>query len=160
MKRHLVLLAWCAAIAPLVTAPLVAQESREMTPQLSFKVVEDFFKIPDNMLMAEATGVALNSKGHIFILNRGNHPLLEFGPDGSFISSLGEGSPIFHAAHSVRFDSEDNMWLVDAANNLVVKLNQQRRVVQALFFFCTLVSILLKELHQHQPPGILFNVTL
>ena len=26
-------------------------------------------------------GVALNKKGHIFLLNRGNYPLLEFTPD-------------------------------------------------------------------------------
>jgi DNA-binding beta-propeller fold protein YncE len=77
-------------------------------------------------------GVALNSQRHIFLLNRGNHPLLEFGPDGSFIRSIGEGSTIFHAAHSVRFDAEDNMWLVDAGNNVVVKFNPKGRIVQAL----------------------------
>src|SRR5712692_8530146 len=81
--------------------------------QLKFHVDEGFFKWPDNIWPSEAVGVALNSKGHIFLLNRGNHPLLEFGPDGTFIGSMGEGSTIFHAAHSVRFDADDNMWLVD-----------------------------------------------
>ena len=101
-------------------------------PQLPFHIDEDFFKLPDNIWPSEAVGVALNSKGHIFLLNRGNHPLLEFGPDGSFIGSLGEGSTIFHAAHSVRFDADDNMWLVDAGNNVVVKFTAKRRIVQAL----------------------------
>jgi len=105
---------------------------RPAPAQLKFHIDEDFFKLPDNIWPAEAVGVAINKDGHIFLLNRGNHPLLEFGPDGSFIRSLGEGSPIFHAAHSVRFDAEDNMWLVDAANNLVVKFNPKRRIVQAL----------------------------
>jgi hypothetical protein len=35
-------------------------------------------------------------------------------------------------AHSVRFDAEDNMWLVDAGNNVVVKFNAKGRIVQAL----------------------------
>ena len=87
---------------------------------LKFHVDEDFCKWPENVWPSEAVGVALNSKSHIFLLNRGNHPLLEFGPDGSFIRSIGDGSTIFHAAHSVRFDAEDGMWLVDAGNNVVV----------------------------------------
>jgi sugar lactone lactonase YvrE len=45
---------------------------------------------------------------------------------------LGEGSTIFHAAHSVRFDADDNMWLVDAGNNVVVRFNAKGRIVQAL----------------------------
>jgi len=84
------------------------------------------------MIMAEAVGVAINSKGHIFILNRGNHPVLEFSADGDFIGSFGEGSPIFRVPHSIRFDSQDNLWFVNSADNLVVKFDPKRRVEQAL----------------------------
>ena len=82
--------------------------------------------------MAEAVGVALNSKGHIFILNRGNYPLLEFTPEGKFVRTYGEGSPIFHAAHSVRFDAQDNMWVVDSGNNVIVKVTPKGWIEQAL----------------------------
>ena len=101
-------------------------------PQLKFHIEEEFFKWPANVWPSEAVGIALNAEKHIFLLNRGNVPLLEFGPDGSYIRSMGEGSTIFHAAHSVRFDAEDNMWLVDAGNNVVVKFNNKGRIVQAL----------------------------
>src|SRR5438270_124638 len=110
-------------------APAAAAPS---APQLKFHIDEDFFKWPTNVWPSEAVGVALNSQKHIFLLNRGNVPLLEFAPDGAFIRSMGEGSTIFHAAHSVRFDAEDNMWLVDAGNNVVVKFNDKGRIVQAL----------------------------
>src|ERR1700680_4491769 len=86
-------------------------------PDMQYKVVEDFLQIPSDMPMAEAVGVAINSKGHIFILNRGNHPLLEFNADGSFVTSFGEGSPIFRVPHSIRFDSQDNLWFVNAADH-------------------------------------------
>jgi DNA-binding beta-propeller fold protein YncE len=95
-------------------------------------VVQDFLKIPSDMIMAEAVGVAINSKGHIFILNRGNHPLLEFTNEGDFVSSFGEGSPIFHIPHSIRFDKQDNLWYVNSGDNLVVKFDSKRRVQQAL----------------------------
>jgi DNA-binding beta-propeller fold protein YncE len=122
-----------------VSVPLAGQSGRTAgstsappAPQLRFHVEDDFFKIPENIWPSEAVGVALNSKGHIFLLNRGNHPLLEFNPDGSFVKSMGEDSTIFHAAHSVRFDADDNMWLVDSGNNVVVKFTAARRIVQAL----------------------------
>lgn len=101
-------------------------------PQLPFRVDDDFFKIPENIWPSEAVGIALNKAGHLFLLNRGNHPLLEFNGDGSFVKSMGEGSTIFHAAHSVRFDAEDNMWIVDSANNVIVKFTPKGRIVQAL----------------------------
>lgn len=112
---------------------LSAQEMpKAKPPQLPFQVVDNFFKIPKGMFMAEAVGVAINSKGHIFILNRGNYPLLEFDQEGSFLTSYGEGSPVFHVPHSIRFDSEDNLWLVGAADNMVVKFDRTLRVIQAL----------------------------
>jgi DNA-binding beta-propeller fold protein YncE len=126
MRHHLLL------ALSLSAAFLSAQETRERAPQIPFKLVEDFFKVPDNIYFAEAVGVALNSKGHIFIANRGNHPLLEFNPDGTFIRSWGEESEIFHAPHSVRFDAQDNMWFVDAGNNLIVKFDQDRQILQVL----------------------------
>jgi len=136
--KHVV--AAALALAGSFSVPLLAQragaggraQSAAPAPQLRFHLDEEFFKLPDNIWPSEAVGVALNSKGHIFLLNRGNHPLLEFNPDGSFVRSIGDGSTIFHAAHSVRFDAEDNMWLVDAGNNVVVKFNAKGRIVQAL----------------------------
>src|SRR5882762_6483992 len=110
---------------------LTAQEMPK-SPEIPFRVVGDFLKIPSDMIMAEAVGVAINSKGHIFILNRGNHPVLEFSADDDFIGSFGEGSPIFRVPHSIRFDSQDNLWYVNSGDNLVVKFNPKRRVEQAL----------------------------
>ncbi len=129
-------LAWLGGTVPITgqgARPVaVAGASAAPAPQLPFRVDEDFFKWPANIWPSEAVGVAVNRAGHIFLLNRGNHPLLEFAPDGSFIKSLGEGSTIWEAPHSIRFDAQDNMWLVDAANNLVVKFDPTGRIVQAL----------------------------
>ena len=113
----------------LMTFPLAAQE---LPRQLSWELVEDFFQIPDDIWLAEAVGVDVNAEGNIFILNRGNIPLLEFTPEGEYVRSYGEGSPIFHAAHSVRFDREDNMWIVDSANNLVVRVSPNGVIEQTL----------------------------
>jgi hypothetical protein len=131
MKRVLLLAAVLSAL------PICAQETPDSqktskAPELTFRVEKDFFKIPANMIMAEAVGVAINSKGHIFLLNRGNHPLLEFTNEGDFVSSFGEDSPVFRIPHSIRFDAQDNLWYDGAGDNLVVKFDPKRRVEQAL----------------------------
>jgi len=126
--RYFALLALCFG-----GISLAAQDMPKAKPtEISYQVVPDFFKVPKGMIMAEAVGVAINSQGNIFILNRGNHPLLEFKPDGSFVTSYGEGSPVFRIPHSIRFDSEDNLWFDSAGDNLVVKFDRNMRVVQAL----------------------------
>ena len=84
--KHVV--AAALALAGSFSVPLLGQQSspREArltlaaAPQLRFSVDEEFVKLPDNIWPSDAVGVALNSKGHIFLLNRGNHPLLEFNP--------------------------------------------------------------------------------
>jgi DNA-binding beta-propeller fold protein YncE len=131
MKYFLLLGLWLCAFS-MCAQEMPKPAEAPKTPDLAFRVVPDFFKIPSDMIMAEAVGVALNSKGHIFILNRGNHPLLEFTNEGDFVGSFGEGSPVFRRPHSIRFDKQDNLWFVGAGDNLVVKFDPKRRVEQAL----------------------------
>ena len=71
---------------------LFAQQS---VPVIRFDSVVNPLKLPPNLYLGEATGVAVNSKKHIFVLSRGNTTgpafgaaaaqLLEFGPDGRFV---------------------------------------------------------------------------
>ena len=65
-------------------------------------MVKDSIQIPDAMFLAEAVGVALDSKAHIFILNPGDHPELEFNADGPFIPTFGNGSPLFTTAQGIQ----------------------------------------------------------
>src|ERR1700722_10158748 len=130
--KYFLLLGLLLSASPLFAQEMAKPAESSKAPELAFHVVPDFLKIHSDMIMAEAVGVAINSKGHIFILNRGNHPLLEFTNEGDFISSFGEGSPLFHIPHSIRFDAQDNLWYVNSGDNLVVKFDAKRRVQQAL----------------------------
>src|SRR5205807_10593653 len=41
-------------------------------PQIQFQSVPDPLKLPADLYLGEAAGVAVNSNGHIFVLSRGN----------------------------------------------------------------------------------------
>src|SRR5438270_581254 len=99
-------------------------------PQLGYRVVPDFFHTPAAVIAGEASGVALDSKGHIFLFQRVAPMLSEYDEHGTYLRSLGEG--LFTHPHGLRIDDEDNLWTTDDGSHLVLKLNPTGRVLLVL----------------------------
>ncbi|MBI4476601.1 MAG: 6-bladed beta-propeller, partial [Acidobacteria bacterium] len=113
----------------LVLQPSILSAQQE----LPYDSIPNVYKLPPGQFLGEAAGVAVNSKGHLFIYTRagsmGGHIvgpqaaiLYEFGPDGSFIRKVQDLYSMAWA-HTVRVDREDNVWLVDNGSDMVVKLS-------------------------------------
>jgi len=125
-----------AAVLMLIAGPVLAQQN---VPQLAFTTVSDFLKLPPGMNFGEVPGVAVNSKGHIFVFTRSNSAsgpayaptaaqLLEFGPRGELIGEVGKGLYGWSFAHSVRIDRNDNIWAIDKGSDMIIKFNPEGRV--------------------------------
>ena len=135
MKRMLFVavsfLTW--AIAP------VATQTPATVPELQFESVPDPLTLPPDIHFGEIAGVAVNSKGHIFVFSRGNvtgpaymataSQLLEFDPKGKYVREIGKNNFAWAYAHAVRIDKQDNIWIVDKGSNMILKFNPQGRVV-------------------------------
>jgi DNA-binding beta-propeller fold protein YncE len=129
MKRSIFVLLFFVAV------PLFAQQP----PEVLFHSVPDFLKLPPDVYLGEATGVAVNSKGHIFVFSRGNTTgpayaaaaaqLLEFATDGKFIREIGHNLYAWSFAHTVKVDKDDNIWVTDKGSDMVIKFNSEGRVV-------------------------------
>lgn len=130
MKRCLI------ACLLMIASPAVAQQN---VPQIAFTSVPDFLKLPPGMNFGEVPGVAVNSKGDIFIFTRSNSAngpayaptaarLFEFGPDGRLIGEIGKGLYAWAEAHSVRIDKNDNIWAIDKGSDMIIKFNPAGRV--------------------------------
>jgi len=127
---------WIAALLVSLCAPLHAQQP---VPVIAFDSVPNFLKLPKDLYLGEVTGVAVNSKGHVFVLSRGNTTgpayaaaaaqLLEFAPDGKFIREIGKNLYAWSFGHSVRVDKDDNIWAVDKGSDMVVKFNPAGQVM-------------------------------
>lgn len=119
----------------LLSSPVMAQQS---VPQIPFESIPDPLRLPPDLYFGEATGVAVNSKGHVFVFSRGNTTgpayaasaaqLLEFGPDGKFIREIGKNLYAWSFGHAVRIDKDDNIWAIDKGSDMVVRFNPEGRV--------------------------------
>jgi DNA-binding beta-propeller fold protein YncE len=134
-------------------------------PTLSYKLVDwpteansaaGFPAGPWNFIQVAA--VATDARGHILVLHRGAHPIMEFESSGKFVRSWGDGmfsegkvvfvppvnrvpsrwnySAVYGpagcdscGAHSMRVDPEGNIWVVDAAGHIVYKMDPQGKVI-------------------------------
>jgi 6-bladed beta-propeller len=115
----------------------------QQVPVINFESVPNPLKLPKDMHLGEVTGVAVNSKGNIFVFSRGNTTgpayaaaaaqLLEFAPDGTFMREIGKNLYAWSFAHSVRIDKDDNIWAVDKGSDMVVKFNNADGHVMMVF---------------------------
>ena len=143
MKRflHFFILAAAAAATSVVSAQLTV-------PEIQYDSNPDLLKLPDNVHIGEAAGVATNSKGDVFLYTRTGNPsmtlgtsravthggsrLFQFDKTGKFVREIGQGAYGLLQAQQVRVDPQDNVWIVDQASTQVIKFDQNGRVAMIL----------------------------
>src|SRR3954462_6930308 len=119
-----------SACLMLLASPALAQTP----PMIQFDSVPDYPNLPKGMNFGEVPGVAVNSKGHVYVFTRSNSAggpayapaaaqLLEFDNKGDFVQEIGKGNYAWSFAHTVRIDKDDNIWTVDKGSDMIVKFN-------------------------------------
>src|SRR5258707_12351582 len=129
-----------AAAALAAGASLFAQSG----PDISYDANGDALQLPQGTYLGEVAGVATNSKGHVFVYTRTGHAvatlgdertfyhggsrLFQFDQTGKFVKEIGQGVYGMNYAQQVRIDPQDNILLVDAGSNPVIKVDADGRV--------------------------------
>src|SRR4030095_9732175 len=113
--------------------------AQSATPEIKFRSIPDFLKLPPDLYLGECAGVAVNSKGHVFVFSRATSTgpaygasaaqLLEFDTDEKYLREIGHNLYAWSFAHSVKVDSQDNIWVADKGSDMVIKFDPEGRVV-------------------------------
>jgi DNA-binding beta-propeller fold protein YncE len=126
-----------AVVVVLACAPALAQRPSDAAllvpqnaPELDYVAVASPLTFPAGTTMGAAASVAFDAKGHLWVLNRGPQPLVEFDASGTFIRAFGEG--LFTRTHGLKFDRDGNIWVTDVGAHIVVKLNTQGQTLLTL----------------------------
>jgi len=119
---------------PAFATPQKAPELQVDTPD------PNYFKFPAGDLnWGEVSAITTNSKGHVFILNRGDvrggtqgyaaTQILEFDEKGAYVGEWGHDVFGFAYGHGVRADKNDNIWVVDKGTDMVTEFNKTTKKV-------------------------------
>ncbi len=98
--------------------------------QHRYRTDSDWPRLPDDWSFVEATAVATDSAGHVFVFNRGKHPVIVLDGDGNVLTHWGEG--IFTRPHGITITSEDLIWLVDDQDHTVRQYTLDGQLLRTL----------------------------
>jgi hypothetical protein len=120
----------------------------QAAPDINYDASADALQLPQGTYFGEVAGVATNSKGHVFVYTRTGHAvatlgdertfyhggsrLFEFDQNGKYVKEIGQGVYAVNFAQQVRVDPQDNIWIVDAGSNQIVKFDSDGRYVLVL----------------------------
>ena len=94
--------------------------------ELPYVVDPDWPLLPPGWNLQETPGVAVDARDHVYVFHRGQHPILEFTPDGRMVRSWGDN--MFVRAHAIRVDPNGRIWVVDNDAHQVLKMDPAGRV--------------------------------
>jgi streptogramin lyase len=104
---------------------------------------------PDSKFSSKVSNVAADSKGRIYVADRGPHPLKVVKASGEFIGSIGDDvilpsvyydlrqSPPVpmerrHWVHGLHVDHQDNVWVTDVGRHVVMKFSPEGKLLLTL----------------------------
>lgn len=125
------------AVLCLTGAPAFAQRPSDpallvpqQAPALDYVAVADALVLPADVPKGAYAAVGFDAQGHLYALNRGPKPLMEFDADGKFIRAFGDG--LFVRSHGLRIDRDGNLWATDVGGHTVMKISPQGQVLLTL----------------------------
>ena len=97
---------------------------------LTFEIQEDWGKLPDGWTLKETPDVAVDSKDRVYAFTRGEHSVIVFDRDGTYLSSWGHG--IFGSAHGIYVGPDDSVYCVDNGDHTVRKFSTDGDLLMTL----------------------------
>lgn len=102
----------------------------EAVGPLGYHPVETGLTLPPDVKLGASSGVAFTAGGHMIVLNRGAHPVIEFDQQGRFVRAFGEG--LYNRPHGLRIDADGNIWSTDVQGHTVMKMSPTGQVLLTL----------------------------
>lgn len=95
-----------------------------------YTAIDDWPRLRQGWDFIEATSVAADNTGRVFVFNRGEHPVVVLDQAGNIIAHWGEG--IFARPHGITITNDGSVWLTDDADHTVHKFTLEGRHLQTL----------------------------
>jgi DNA-binding beta-propeller fold protein YncE len=98
---------------------------------LGYGVVEGWEQLPPGYEHRDVAGVAVDSEDRVFLICRGDHPVIVYGPEGKFLRSWGEGE-FTYRTHGITIGPDDMVYCTDDGNHTVRKFTPSGKLLLTL----------------------------
>lgn len=109
---------------------------RTSAEEIDFRPVGSFLELKAGMELGPCSGVDIDSRGNVYVIQRKSPPILCFDSSGKLLRSWGTPligrDPDMVGAHGIRIDGEDNVWITDRARHLVRKFDPTGQLLLTL----------------------------
>jgi DNA-binding beta-propeller fold protein YncE len=95
-----------------------------------YEADDQWAKLPAGWTWKEAAAVATDSKDRVYVFHRGEHPILIFDRDGTFLGSWGEG--LFARPHGLFIGPDDAVYCTDDLDHTVRKFTPDGKLLLTL----------------------------
>ena len=89
-----------------------------------------FLPLPSDITIGPMSAVAVDGPDRIYVLHRGEPPLLVLDGQHKLISGRGKGD--FKTPHGLRVDAKGNVWVTDNARHVVYRMSRDGQVTLTL----------------------------
>lgn len=92
--------------------------------KFQYNFVENWHTLPDGIKLLECPGVVVDNDDRVFVLTRGEHPIIVFDRDGNYIRSFGEGHFSETRTHGLYYsDADDSILAADDGLHTIQKFS-------------------------------------
>ena len=98
--------------------------------QFVYEVEVGWEKMPPGYSWREAVAVAVDSRDHVYVFNRGDHPVMVFDSEGNFLRSWGEG--LFTRPHGITLGPDDTLYCTDDGAHAVRQCTLDGKVLMTI----------------------------
>ena len=95
-----------------------------------YRADDQWAKLPEGFRWSEANAVAVDSLDHVYIFNRGEHPVMVFDRDGRLLESWGEG--MFRRPHGICIAADESVYCTDDLGHTVHKFSPDGELLLTL----------------------------
>ena len=95
-----------------------------------YEELADWAKLPEGWSFKEVADVVVDSQDRVYVFNRGEHPMIIFEPDGSFVAAWGED--LFSRAHGVTVGPDGMLYCVDDGDHSIRKCTPDGEILMTI----------------------------
>ena len=92
-----------------------------------YEELADWAQLPEGWSFHEVADVVVDAQDRVYVFNRGEHPMIVFEQDGSFVTSWGED--LFSRAHGVTVGPDGMLYCVDDGDHSIRKCTPDGEVL-------------------------------